>query len=172
MKRCPACNLTKPASEFQCNRTKADGLQSHCRACMNATNTRWREANREQFREAVRVSALKHADRVAAWRAANAERITELGREASWKYKARKRANGIFVVTDKDLRRLLQSPCIGCGTTESIVPDHCIPISRGGRTSIGNLIPLCKTCNNRKRSRFLFEWKQIMNARSYAEVTQ
>jgi len=35
--------------------------------------------------------------------------------------------------------------------------DHLVPLSRGGRSNKGNLVPACKDCNNRKKSRLAFE---------------
>lgn len=37
--------------------------------------------------------------------------------------------------------------CVRCGADGPIVKDHVIPIYQGGSDSIGNLQPLCKTCN-------------------------
>lgn len=71
----------------------------------------------------------------------------------------RMEANGVYVITDKDLARIYASPCAECGTTERIEADHVIPISRGGQHSIGNLQPLCKSCNSSKCDRLNVEWK-------------
>lgn len=35
-KLCSTCKFVKPASEFHKNKTKVDGLQTHCRSCRNA----------------------------------------------------------------------------------------------------------------------------------------
>ena len=32
-KTCPACGETKPRSDWSLNRTQADGLAGHCKAC-------------------------------------------------------------------------------------------------------------------------------------------
>lgn len=29
--------------------------------------------------------------------------------------------------------------------------DHLVPLARGGKSSKGNIVPCCKTCNNRKK---------------------
>jgi 5-methylcytosine-specific restriction endonuclease McrA len=43
--------------------------------------------------------------------------------------------------------------CAICGSTKRIERDHIMPLSRGGTDDIGNIQPLCKTCNCRKNNR-------------------
>lgn len=64
-----------------------------------------------------------------------------------------------LAITVKDARRLLDSPCNYCGTTEDIQVDHVVPLSKGGRNSIGNLAPCCASCNRSKRDMFVTQWK-------------
>lgn len=73
--------------------------------------------------------------------------------------RAKKYANGLFTILPKELRRLYASPCIACGSDGPIHMDHIIPISRGGRHSIGNVQPLCESCNQRKQAKLMVEWK-------------
>lgn len=44
--------------------------------------------------------------------------------------------------------------------TDSPDPDHVVPISRGGRNDIGNILPCCRMCNNDKSDMTLVEWEQ------------
>jgi len=43
--------------------------------------------------------------------------------------------------------------CACCGTTEKLVVDHIVPISRGGSDDIANLQILCRRCNASKGAR-------------------
>jgi len=36
--------------------------------------------------------------------------------------------------------------------------DHLVPLSRGGRSVKGNLVPACKDCNTKKKQSLAFEW--------------
>ncbi|TGB13887.1 HNH endonuclease [Streptomyces sp. MZ04] len=49
--------------------------------------------------------------------------------------------------------------CAYCGIPGDLTVDHVIPISRGGRHAIGNLVPACLTCNLTKNVMFLVEWR-------------
>ncbi len=63
------------------------------------------------------------------------------------------------LILQKEVDRLYASPCLMCGDTGNSEADHSIPISRGGRNAIGNLIPLCAPCNGSKFNRTLMEQK-------------
>jgi len=38
--------------------------------------------------------------------------------------------------------------------------DHVVPLIRGGRHSVGNIIPACRSCNSSKGGKFIIEWKK------------
>jgi hypothetical protein len=42
--------------------------------------------------------------------------------------------------------------------------DHIVPMSRGGRTTKGNVVPSCKECNNKKKHLLTMEWEEYLNA--------
>ncbi len=37
--------------------------------------------------------------------------------------------------------------------------DHVVPISRGGKSKKGNIVPACKECNNKKKYLLPVEWE-------------
>lgn len=37
--------------------------------------------------------------------------------------------------------------------------DHVVPLARGGRHAIANILPACKTCNISKYDSLLVEWR-------------
>lgn len=83
---------------------------------------------------------------------------------AGWSSKHRRRVRQAavkYVVSDRDLRRLRQrfgGSCAYCDAPANTV-DHVLPIARGGRHAIGNLLPACKSCNSQKHVRLLAEWR-------------
>ena len=42
---------------------------------------------------------------------------------------------------------------------KDLTMDHLVPLSRGGRSTKDNLVPCCKTCNNKKKSMLPLEWE-------------
>jgi 5-methylcytosine-specific restriction endonuclease McrA len=51
-------------------------------------------------------------------------------------------------------RRVQRGVCAYCGRTvpsRELTMDHVVPLSRGGRSTKGNVVVSCKECNNRKK---------------------
>ena len=56
--------------------------------------------------------------------------------------------------------------CYYCGSRtppQMLTMDHIVPIARGGRSTKGNLVPACKTCNNAKKQLLPMEWEQYLS---------
>lgn len=54
--------------------------------------------------------------------------------------------------------------CYYCNVSiqrEDVTMDHIVPISRGGKSSKGNLVPCCHPCNEQKRSLTAVEWLSL-----------
>jgi len=63
-------------------------------------------------------------------------------------------------------RRTAKGVCHYCGTQTpagELTMDHIVPISRGGRTTKGNVVACCKACNNRKKHLMPMEWEEYLN---------
>ena len=64
-------------------------------------------------------------------------------------------------------RRLAKGLCHYCQRAYSpaeLTMDHIVPISRGGRSTKGNVVPSCKACNNKKRYLLPMEWEDYLNS--------
>ena len=53
--------------------------------------------------------------------------------------------------------------CEGRFPPEELTMDHVVPLTRGGRSSRGNLVPACKECNNRKKYLLPMEWDEYLH---------
>ena len=63
-------------------------------------------------------------------------------------------------------RRLAKGNCHYCGRAtppKDLTMDHIVPISRGGKSTRGNVVPCCKTCNNTKKQLLPMEWEEYLN---------
>lgn len=105
-----------------------------------------RYANDEDYRKKVLSTHKK-------W--AKTERGKDIIRRSN--EKRRRSLKDIYDISEKDIKRLYRSNCIICENPK-ITIDHIIPISRGGRHSIGNLQPLCRSCNSSKGSKLMIQW--------------
>lgn len=50
--------------------------------------------------------------------------------------------------------RIAKGVCHHCGGTfapADLTMDHLVPLSRGGKSTKGNVVPSCKKCNNEKK---------------------
>lgn len=108
-----------------------------------AANASWRDANREQHRGNARR-----------WAEENPEKYRYNMKMASRKRRAIKR--GLLQHHSRaeweNLLNKYDRRCIACGATDKIEADHVVPIAQGGTDDIGNIQPLCRSCNARKWS--------------------
>ena len=106
-------------------------------------NAEWRRANKEKKRMNDELWWRSNPDKVAA---------------RGMRRRAMKKAATIYLVTDKDVRRLLNKPCIYCGAKAEHL-DHVLPLYLGGSHSVGNLAPACAPCNLSKGKKLLSVWR-------------
>lgn len=68
--------------------------------------------------------------------------------------------NGATILS-RDWKRLCDrhnGVCAYCQIESATEQDHVIPLSRGGRHAIGNVLPACRSCNASKNAQLLIEW--------------
>lgn len=115
----------------------------------NVASATWRAANPEK----QRAARLR-------WEAANPERVAHY--LAKWR--ARRRGNG-GSHTLAEWRVKCASfghLCAYCCEPKPLTRDHDIPLSRGGTDDIMNIIPACRLCNSKKRTRTAAEFVLLM----------
>lgn len=60
-------------------------------------------------------------------------------------------SNGNFTTEEFELLcKAFGNKCTYCSQELPLVPDHAIPLSKGGSNSIENIVPACEACNKRK----------------------
>lgn len=62
-------------------------------------------------------------------------------------------------------RQVGRGVCHYCGlpvNPKELTMDHVVPIIRGGRSTRGNVVPACKSCNNRKKYLLPLEWEDYL----------
>lgn len=51
---------------------------------------------------------------------------------------------------------------------DSVTMDHIVPVSRGGKSTKGNVVPCCKECNNNKKALTPVEWVQYLEGKTHS----
>lgn len=169
IKTCTLCNNDKPAEMFYSNRTRIDGLSVWCKECTLYKQKAKRERNLELARKKERKARKRYyknnkrkvldaqKDYTLLWTKNHPDRVRAYARKAQHKRRVWIAESGWFAVTKKDMARIMSGECYLCGSREKQTVDHIIPLSRGGRHSVGNLGTLCHSCNSRKRNKLLME---------------
>ena len=115
---------------------------------------RWREAhpegNKEKCRRYRANNLLTARSSTMLWQKANPEkrRINEHIRRTRLT-----EAGGSY--TQEEWNALCEkhdNRCLSCGEHKPLTPDHIVPVSKGGSSSINNIQPLCSSCNSSKGS--------------------
>ena len=176
--QCKAC-IKNYADQFRANnpekvKESARKFRLENKEKILAKGKEYRLANREKELERCRkyreANPQKRKISVKNWQEKNVDKSREISRRWQLENKekvrhyanlrrSRKVTNGIYEITDKEIKKLYQSECFYCGSNERIQLDHVVPISKGGQHSIGNLVPACQKCNASKHNKFLTEWK-------------
>lgn len=110
--------------------------------------------------EQHRVNQTARSAYLKVWRKKN----PHLLKAALVRRKARKAGVHVYEVSGRDLQRLVArfgGTCAYCQQEPYKHLDHVMPLARGGRHVIGNLLPSCSACNLSKGAKLLAEWRLI-----------
>lgn len=122
---------------------------------VSAAYKRRHAANPEHFRAWGRAWAAAHPEQRRAymrkWRAKNLPKWSHYQRLRE----NRKRSVAATLTFEQwqAIQNAYDHKCAYCGKqSQHLTQDHVTPISKGGETTIGNIVPACRSCNSRKRS--------------------
>jgi len=179
-KVCTKCFVESPVDNFyrnnnQCKECKKAYSKAWAKANPDKVKKSWQKSNKKAWQQQkqdpeymtkkaiyFKANSEKRTARAKAWNQANRTKYNLHVANSHLKRKVAKNARA-FKILDKEYRKLYNSPCFFCGTKEKITMDHVIPISRSGNHSIGNLQPLCRSCNSSKKSRLVSEYKYYLS---------
>lgn len=130
---------------------------------INQKNRNWKKLNPVKVREVNLRYERENRDKRRGYNRKWQQENPDKCRDRVSRRRALRKNNGAYKVTDRDVARLYASSCVACGSTDDITADHIIPLAKGGRHSIGNLQPLCRSCNSSKSDRLMVEWISILS---------
>ena len=141
------------------------GKRSDARFCSRSCKTKASDARRRMDGRAHardRARYVKEADHRRAYAkqylAENPERMRVIRRRRKGQIRGE-----VLLFTERDWRRLVaryRGCCAYCHKPSATLHrEHVVPLSRGGRHSVGNILPACPRCNYSKHTKFLTEWR-------------
>lgn len=168
-KKCSTCKEVKSAAAFWRDRGSHDGLAGHCKVCQYEYRLAWLRDNPEKVREYGRknyerngashrgrqrrryATDPEYRERVAAgvkrWQKRNAAKLKARGARRRSRLKG---ARGLYTAEQWAALVEFYGACLRCGAEGPLTPDHVIPLAKGGANHIGNIQPLCGSCNSSK----------------------
>ena len=171
MKSCKICGVQKSFNQFAKHPSSKNGVGPYCIEC-----------NRERGRKRYQEKREFLIDQQRRYRQEHYDRRIQVEREARKRNKKKYRASRnerqlrrarvekerTFLILNKEIKKLYRDPCFICGSKKDQSIDHIIPLSRGGRHSVGNLMTLCRSCNASKNARFMIEWYKVKHIKERA----
>lgn len=141
LKFCWRCRQWPPSNRFGLDASRADGLSAICNSC------------RRRPRQLALIRPTK----------AERDRL-RYARDATYRAERRQHAHarkrgvdplpveGIEALTEKFGGRCAYCPA------PATTWDHVVPVSQGGRTIPGNIVPACTSCNSRKNDLDVYDF--------------
>lgn len=179
-KWCNRCKSWAARSMFGADRSRGDGLDAVCTHCRiqvpDGVPGRAERAQRKAVGESWCCGCAKWlpAETVRGGKCASHRSAAERRRYASdelyrfgRKQKTARRVRGVEAVPPEGTEHLFGlygGLCVYCGRAADTV-DHLHAVALGGRTTPGNIVPACRSCNSSKRCMPLDAWLDKLQTR-------
>ena len=185
MKVCRKCHLQKDLESFYRSSQGKMGKAAWCKNCCRAERRRYRQLYPERVKLSCRRWYLAHREQVSirgkTYRVMNRDKIAAKDRAYRIALKnndperyaqivnrycairrTRKASSGNPISLEwwTALLDLFETKvCLYCSKENQVLTmDHFVPLLRGGKTEMGNLLPCCKSCNSKKWAHLPEEW--------------
>jgi 5-methylcytosine-specific restriction endonuclease McrA len=145
-----------------------EGKRPHASYCSRACKTKASDGRRVTDGRGVARDRARYADEADYRREyareylkQNPEKMRAVRRRRKGQLKAES-----LQFTERDWSRMVsryRHCCAYCGKhSQELHREHIIPLARGGRHSVGNIVPACPPCNFRKKTKLLSEWRYLL----------
>lgn len=159
MKQCTVCGKTKSESEFSIYRLL------HCDTCERKRKLVWYNRNKKKVRSQQKEYRNTHnthsLDNLRRFHKNNPYKGSEYANRRRIRVKEN---GGSFSAKEFELLCALYGDmCLRCfDTNTKLTVDHVIPLVLGGSNGIGNIQPLCRTCNQIKHTETTdYRWNMV-----------
>lgn len=137
------------------------------------SNRAYVAANREKYQALAQKYRDEHRAELnaksRAYRLANPEK--RRGYHANRREMLRTAAGNYTDAQWVALRAWLGDVCVACGDNGPLTADHVVPITAGGSNDIGNLQPLCGSCNSAKHDKTI-DYRDPVLLAAFIEITK
>lgn len=140
-KWCSKCGRVLSIEDFS---KSGQGHMNICKMCHNERNKQWRhtpEGNRKANESLRRYRSIQ-----------------EVRQKHVLRNQLHKSQGNLTSEQWQNACLAFALSCAYCGKEDKLTMDHVTPISQGGTTTLGNIIPACQSCNSSKGNRDLIEW--------------
>lgn len=159
-KVCTSCGLIKPRSEFH-KKTKTT-VQPKCKPCHLLDNKLRYIKNKDKYKKTKDAYYQKNKAKIIKaatnWNKCHPKERSKYMVFVNTVRRGRKLTNG-GKFTKKEWLLLLDKheyKCYYCKQIfDKLTVDHYIPLSKGGKNSIDNIVPACMSCNCKKGNKIL-----------------
>lgn len=173
LKWCTSCKEWLPINSFSIDNSRGDGRTAACRTCRNPRKTQEPGRSERTARRAIGLAwcrccqdwlpianvrqgvCKKHAAQQARERYARDSKYRAERRQHA--HSRKRNVLPLPVFAQEYLLDLTDSRCAYC-QAPATAWDHIVPVSKGGNTTPGNILPACTSCNSSKGNRDVWEW--------------
>lgn len=124
-------------------------------ATLKAVCTTGKVIPRKRLKDMLKIRVMEHERRYATYAA-------EVLRNVRNRRRAIKAAVPVVDLTPEQwwfVQCMFDHRCAYCSKRTKLTQDHLIPISKGGNHTVDNVVPACASCNTKKGSKCLSEWR-------------
>lgn len=173
-KHCTKCKQWKAISDFPIDRTRGDGYAARCHEC-HRTGTK--EISKRQ-RSQMKAQGLAWCRGCRKWmpfdgviekQGACRDCVNRERRESyatndefrhklkNFAYQRKRQVDAVPLEGEETLTMLFDGKCAYC-SAPATTWDHIVPVSKGGKTTPGNMLPACLSCNSSKGDQDIHDW--------------
>lgn len=177
-RHCTKCKQWKSIEMFGKDRTRSSGLDTKCTKCRQ-TN---KEGPSKIERRQMRAQGMAWCRDCKVWfctnpgaqhrgycqECINRKRRERYAVDSDFRHRLRRHAyqrkrqvNAVPPEGEEHLLELFEGMCAYCGAPADTW-DHIYPVSRGGKTTPGNILPACRSCNSSKGDQDVCDWIERM----------
>ena len=155
-KVCKSCGLEKSTKDefFWLSGNGYTWPQAFCKVCHTERCKKYRESRLDKYAEYRRAGRKKNPEQAKAW-----DRTSNKRRKMRKKFALVKESDFLTESVWKCITQLFFGKCVYCLERDGTTQDHVIPVSKGGKHVVENVLPACTRCNSSKNNKPLDEWR-------------